>query len=197
MIWQMYPKFQVWRCNYYGTLWCLNSWYGVSNSHVPRDVHFNLIITDFSFLTPNSMGEFQTKFQILVLCLAVIGCDYCQVYLYVELGLPIIWRGYHRRTQWMNGCGANRGKGPTPLSFTTEEVDVFVPIVSGACVDLTIHGTTSRTEVFEIQPDLKIGLNGIGNHPEESRLDRNQELDQIRLRIKGIRVRLGKGSPNL
>jgi hypothetical protein len=33
--------------------------------------------------------------------------------------------------------------------------------VGGACLDLTIHGAAARTELFELQPDLNIGLNSM------------------------------------
>ncbi|RLN34409.1 hypothetical protein C2845_PM03G06710 [Panicum miliaceum] len=66
-------------------------------------------------------------------------------------------------TQWKNACGAT-GKRQAPPSVTTEEMDAFAPIVNGACLDATIHGAASRTEVFEVQPDLNMGLNGVGYH---------------------------------
>jgi hypothetical protein len=62
-----------------------------------------------------------------------------------------------------NASGAT-GKGQAPPSFTVEEMDAFAPIVNGACLDATIHGKASRTEVFEVQPDLNTGLNGVRHH---------------------------------
>jgi hypothetical protein len=53
---------------------------------------------------------------------------------------------------------------PRSQLFTTEEIDTIVPKVNGACLDPTIHGAASRIEVFQLQPDLNMGLNGIGNH---------------------------------
>jgi hypothetical protein len=52
----------------------------------------------------------------------------------------------------------------TNSSFTAKEVHTFVPIVSSARLDFTIHCVASRIEVFELQVDLNIGLNGVGNH---------------------------------
>ncbi|KAL6889045.1 hypothetical protein ACP4OV_010071 [Aristida adscensionis] len=71
------------------------------------------------------------------------------VHFYVELELPTAWHRNDRRTQRKNACGA-RGKGQARPSFTSEEVDAFVPIVSGACLDLIINCMASRTEVFQL-----------------------------------------------
>jgi hypothetical protein len=45
-----------------------------------------------------------------------------------------------------------------------KEMETIVPKVNGAWLDPTIYGAASPIEVFQLQPHLNMGLNGVGNH---------------------------------